>query len=115
MMTRIMNKLFIWVSENLAWEYEILWVRTCKIGINYLLQKITFQEIMPTQYLVQAWTTDCGNRISHFNDLTIGWQNLNLLSHVHATLAQQARQAKDSGKNLNYVTLAPQLLAESLF
>ena len=39
------------------------------------------------------------------NDHTVGWQNLNLLS---ATLALQARQARASGENLNYVTLAPQ-------
>ena len=42
------------------------------------------------------------------NDLTIGWQNLNPQSHANATLAPQAWQAKASGKNLNYVTLAPQ-------
>ena len=42
------------------------------------------------------------------NDLTIGWQNLNLLSHPNATLAPQARQARASGESLNYVTLAPQ-------
>ena len=43
------------------------------------------------------------------NDLTIGWQNLNLLSHPNATLAPQARQARPSGEILNYV------LAELLF
>ena len=42
------------------------------------------------------------------NDLSIGWQNLNLLSHPNATLVPQARQARASGENLNYVTLAPQ-------
>ena len=42
------------------------------------------------------------------NDLTIGWQNLNLLSHPNTTLAPQARQARVSGENLNYMTLAPQ-------
>ena len=40
------------------------------------------------------------------NDLTIGWQKLNLLSHSNATLVPQARQARASGENLNYVTLA---------
>ena len=39
------------------------------------------------------------------NDLTIGCQKLNPLSHPNATLAPQART---SGENLNYVTLAPQ-------
>ena len=43
---------------------------------------------------------------SETNDLTIGWQKLNLLSHPNATLAPQARA---SGENLNYVTLAPQV------
>ena len=48
----------------------------------------------------------------------MGWQNLNPLSHPNATLAPQTRQARASGENLNYVTLAPQgnfdLLAELL-
>ena len=39
------------------------------------------------------------------NDLTIGWQNLNLLSYPNATLVLQARQARASGENLNYMTL----------
>ena len=37
------------------------------------------------------------------NDLTIGWQNLNLLSHSNAILAPQARQARPSGEILNYL------------
>ena len=37
------------------------------------------------------------------NDLTIEWQNLNLLSHPYAKLAPQARQAKASSENLNYL------------
>ena len=40
------------------------------------------------------------------NDLTIGWKNLNLLSCPNATLAPQARQARASGENLNYMKLA---------
>ena len=44
-----------------------------------------------------------------FNDLTIEWQNLNQLSHSNATLAPEARQARASGENLNFVTLAPQV------
>ena len=42
------------------------------------------------------------------DDLTIGWQNLNPLSHPNATLVPQARQKRASGENLNYKTLAPQ-------
>ena len=42
------------------------------------------------------------------SDDTIGYQILNLLSQPNATLAPQARQARASGENLNYVTLAPQ-------
>ena len=41
----------------------------------------------------------------NIDNLTIGWQNLNPLSHPHATLVPQAMA---SGENLNYVTLAPQ-------
>ena len=36
------------------------------------------------------------------NDLTIGFQNLNLLSHPNTTLAPQARQVRASGEILNY-------------
>ena len=43
------------------------------------------------------------------NDLTIGWQNLNPLSHPNTTLAPQARQPRPSGDILNYMTLAPQV------
>ena len=68
----------------------------------------------------------CGEASKHqlriSNDLTIGWQNLNPLSHPNTTLAPQAMEARASGENLNYVTLALQarwwwhgeLLAESL-
>ena len=42
------------------------------------------------------------------NDLTIGWQTLNPLSHPNATLVPKASQARASGENLDYVTLAPQ-------
>jgi len=47
-------------------------------------------------------------RSEQLNDLTIGWQSLNLPSRPGAALAPQARQAGDSGENLNYVALAPQ-------
>ena len=42
------------------------------------------------------------------NDHTLEWQNLNAPSHPNATLAPQARQARASGENLYYETLAPQ-------
>ena len=38
----------------------------------------------------------------------VGWQNLNLLSLLNATLVTQAKQARAIGENMNYVTLAPQ-------
>ena len=43
--------------------------------------------------------------LGQFNDLTLGWRHLNLLSHPNATLAPQTRA---SGENFNYVTLALQ-------
>ena len=46
-----------------------------------------------------AITTQSGQ----VNDLSIEWQNLNLLSHPNATLAPQARQARPSGEILNYL------------
>ena len=36
--------------------------------------------------------------LSEINDLTIGWQNQNPLSHPNATLAPQARQARASSE-----------------
>ena len=56
----------------------------------------------------QAKTEQLTSRSLNTNDLTIGWQNLNLLSHTNATLAPQERQARVSGENFHYVTLAPQ-------
>ena len=51
----------------------------------------------------------CGYLNPHLtNDHTIGYSNLNMLSHSNATLAPQANQARASGENLNYLTLAPQ-------
>ena len=41
---------------------------------------------------------------TYINDHTVGWQKLNLLSHPNAA---QTRQARASGENLIYVTLAP--------
>ena len=42
------------------------------------------------------------------NDLIIGWQNSNPLSHPNTTLAPQTRQARVSGEILNYETQGPQ-------
>ena len=55
--------------------------------------------------LSQTLHLKTGSFCAKSNDLTIEWQNLNPLSHPHATLAQQARA---SGENLNYLTLALQ-------
>ena len=52
----------------------------------------------------QLTPSSCSTYSVSINDITIGWQILNLLSHPNATLAPKARA---SGKNLNYVTLAP--------
>ena len=41
------------------------------------------------------------------NDLTIGWQNLNPLSHPKCNTSTTSKASKGSGDNLNYVTLAP--------
>ena len=43
--------------------------------------------------------------------ILVGWQNLNLLSQPNATLAPKVMQARASGENMNYVTLAPQARA----
>ena len=48
---------------------------------------------------LSQWPAEC----VVLNDLTIGWQNLNPLSHLNTTLATQARQARASGENLNYL------------
>ena len=44
-----------------------------------------------------------GDIYSMILDLTIGWQNLNLLSQPNATLAPQIRQARPSGEISNYL------------
>ena len=46
------------------------------------------------------------------NNLTIGWQNLNMLSHPDTTQAPQARQGRPSGEILNYlVSCIPDILS----
>ena len=44
------------------------------------------------------------------NDHTIGWQNLNPLSHLNATLAPP----RAVGEHLNYMTIVPQATGEIL-
>ena len=50
----------------------------------------------------QLTPSSCSTYSVPINDLTIGWQNLNLLSHPNATLAPQTRQARPSDEILNY-------------
>ena len=84
-----------------------------------LTARIATDSICCVYSTVACYWSLCISCFTALNDLPIGWQNLNTLSHPNATLAPQARQARASGKNLNYVTLAPkvsfELLAESLF
>ena len=67
--------------------------------------------ISPSVSLVSASSITCSNNESKSwllmllllsNDVTIGWQKLNLPSHSNATLAPQAWQARASGEILNY-------------
>ena len=60
------------------------------------------------RFLTVLFICQCFEYITtpQLNDLTKGWQNLNPLSHPNATLVPQARQARASGENLNYTTLA---------
>ena len=59
------------------------------------------QHRLQTFLVPQCW---CGGG----NDLTIGWQSFNPLSHPNATLAPQTRQSRASCENFKYATLAPQ-------
>ena len=70
-----------------------------------------WQRDRETQLILGATHWDVADS-SQTNNLTIGWQKLNLLSHPNATLAPQVRQARASGENLNYATLAPQARQE---
>ena len=58
--------------------------------------------------LSQTLHLKTGSTCAKSNDFTIGWQNLNPLSPLDATLAPQARQVRASSENLKYMTLAPQ-------
>ena len=90
--------------------------------MNWANQSLLFQEEETRQNRI-FWTCLRDFRKSHqikflafvliiswslTNDHTIGWQNLKPLSYPNATLVPQARQARPSGENLNYMTLAPQ-------
>ena len=54
-----------------------------------------------SQCLYNCWSMAMKESL-FLNDLTIGWQNWNLLHHPNATLAPQVRQARPSGEILNY-------------
>ena len=66
------------------------------------------QNIFGLELFIGLWPRREARTLPRINDLTIGWPNSNPLSHSNATLAPQARQARASGENLNYVTLVPQ-------
>ena len=84
------------ISDTLPSENKKLTI------IETLIILINKQRLVHTPQLVKY------NRPLSLNDLTIGWQNLNLLSLPNSTLAPQARQARASREILIYVTLAPQ-------
>ena len=86
-------------QENLLSEVSRLMLLRCHIVSHQLI-------CHNTVHLYQHYLSN--TQSSNTNDLTIGWQNLNPLSHPNATLAPQARQVRTSGENLNYVTLVPQ-------
>ena len=58
--------------------------------------------MMTSRVHVNVHNNKLGRKSVLLNDHTIGWQNLNPLSHPNATLAPQARQARPSGEILNY-------------
>ena len=62
---------------------------SCLSGILFIALQIKTYEESQKQNLEYLFILLCGA-----NDLTIGWQKLNLLSHPNATLAPQARQAR---------------------
>ena len=91
----------------------------CKILLLTLSRRLKYlRTLMRKQYLLTlsdqklvACAALLSSEMSHdsvWHSLnSIGWQNLNLLSHPNETLALQVRQATASGENLNYTTLAP--------
>ena len=79
------------ISDTLPSENKKLTI------IETLIILINKQRLVHTPQLVKY------NRPLSLNDLTIGWQNLNLLSLPNSTLAPQARQVRPSGEILNYL------------
>ena len=85
---------------------------TVEINMFPKISKLRLQLslITSSNYHKKYYSLQHCNPAQIVNDLTIGWQILNPLSHPNATLASQARQARASVENLNYMTLAPQAL-----
>ena len=100
------QKQILWRTASL--DHYIILTRVLCITTSecVLSKKESFEPTLYNSYI------DISSRIittsTTANDLTIGWQNWNLLSHPNATLTAQARLARTSGENLNYMTLAPQ-------
>ena len=66
--------------------------------------------ILGSEWSALVWGVQSQDTPEHTpgNDHVQDGKNSNPLSHPNATLAPQARQARASGENLNYMTLAPQ-------
>ena len=79
----------------------IYWLKFLSLNINktccsnHWLLLVKSKVMSSTQHF-PAWRLQS-------NDLTIGWQNSNLLSHPDATLAPKSRQARTSGEILNFL------------
>ena len=73
--------------------------------VRYLAECVSVKhEFEPVlRPLLTTRIPDTQVRQQQTNDLTIGWQNLNPLSHFIATLVPQGRQAKASGEILIYL------------
>ena len=107
MILKYLNLILVFSSSSLqsCWETNqadhVAKVPAPRI-VRYLAEclsvKHEFEPVLSP--LLTTRIPDTQVRQHHTNDLTIGWQNLNPLSHFIATLETQARQARASGEIL---------------
>ena len=95
------NFIITWLLQSTNWYNLDQLTKLISIHISQIIQINT--EWNNNYSSAAYWTAFL--MLTRLNDLTIGWQNINPLSHPSATVVPQIRQARASGENLNYMTL----------
>ena len=115
-----LSLIFIFCSTRVRWCCHEMTDKLLVSGQNiffkgnmFLAQRWLDEKylLVPGVHITEAGDTECLKiiwRLQWSYYRMAKFKSAELLSHPNATLTPQARQARASGENLNYLTLAPQ-------